>query len=211
MKNFKIAVFYFIYLFLVWSLYRHLFVLPDEIEIAVVKPIVWILPILLILHSQGEGLRALGFSFKGLFSSLKASIILGVVFVILSLIVNYSKYSELNFLATFSGSSLLSAFLLSLISAFSEEVSYRGYILNRFQIFFKQDKISLLLVSAIATIVFATSRFFFDGSISSSIFVMSFLVFVFNLGNSILFLRHKNIFASILVNVLWQWPIILFR
>ena len=38
-----------------------------------------------------------------------------------------------------------------------------------------------------------------------------FLVFVFGVGSAFVFARTKNIIASVLLHVLWSWPIILFK
>jgi membrane protease YdiL (CAAX protease family) len=37
------------------------------------------------------------------------------------------------------------------------------------------------------------------------------VIFLFSIGTTFVFLRTKNIIAPILLHVLWQWPIILFR
>jgi len=44
-----------------------------------------------------------------------------------------------------------------------------------------------------------------------SLFIYFILTFAFAVGSSFVFARSRNIISPILLHILWQWPIILFR
>src|SRR5688572_3889862 len=87
------------YLIIIWAFYRFLFQFPDEIEELVIKPIVWLLPLLHFIKKEGFGISSLGFTFKNLFPAVYFSLGLGAVFVIEGLLTNYLKYGGLHFAA----------------------------------------------------------------------------------------------------------------
>src|SRR3990170_3518480 len=86
-----------VYLLIVWGFYRFLFQLPEEIEELFVKPAVWLIPTLLLVVKERQGLGSLGFTFKNLFPAIYYSLGLGVIFAIEALVINVVKYGAINF------------------------------------------------------------------------------------------------------------------
>lgn len=207
----KHSVLLFSYLFIIWGFYRFLIEFPETIEELILKPILWLVPVFYFLRKEKEGLASIGFTNKNLFKAIYFSLALGSVFAFEALIINFVKYEGFNFNAQVSSTILISAILLSFATAVSEEITFRGYIFTR--IYKALDsELSANLISSIGWTLIHLPIAIFSWKLGlTSIIIYSFLTFIFGFGASFIFARTKNIISPILLHVLWQWPIILFR
>lgn len=207
----KNATVYVTYILLAWGFYRLLFQLPEQIEETFVKPIVWLIPLLILLNKERVGLRSLGFTFNNLFPSIYYSIGLGTIFVIEGLVINISKYGGLNFGANIGSLPFMSGILLSFVTAITEEIVFRGYVFNRLWYAIKNEWRANLLSTLAWTAIHAPIVFFvWKLDLPSSLLYLT-LISLFGIASAFVFARTKNIISSILLHVLWAWPIILFR
>jgi hypothetical protein len=212
MRNFKNAVKFAVYLLIVWGFYRFLFQLPEVVEELIIKPILWLTPVFYLLYKEKASLSSLGFTFKNLFPAVYYSIGLGLVFVFEALIINLIKYKgEFNLGANIGSLPFLSAFWLSFATAITEEITFRGYIFTRVWGYLKNELWSNILTSLFwALIHLPITIFVWKWGISESLIYLA-LTTIFGVGSAFVFARTKNILSPILLHVLWQWPIILFR
>ncbi len=208
--NMTTPVVYFLYLLIVWSLYRVNFKFSDVIEELYVKPIIWLLPFLYILPKGKIKLSELGITLKNLFPSVYLSIALGVGFAFLGLISNIAKYRGIDFEANIGPLFVGSSILLSFATAATEELVFRGYLLGAFIKRYKEG-LSTVIIALLWTGIHAPISYFVWGMNGTQIAVYLGLTFIYGLGASILFLKTKNIAAPIFLHVLWEWPIVLFR
>lgn len=212
MKSFKYAVTFAVYLLIVWGFYRFLFKLPDEIEELVVKPIVWLLPVFYLVKKERLGLDSLGITSKNLFPAVYYAIGLGSFFVVEALIVNFVKYGgQLNLGANIGNLPLLPALGLSFATAVSEEIAFRGYVFTRVWNFVKNELYANILTSVFWAMIHVPITIFVWKLDFSASVIYLILTTLFGIGSSFVFARTKNIVSPILLHVLWQWPIILFR
>jgi membrane protease YdiL (CAAX protease family) len=199
------------YLIVIWAFYRFLFKFPDQVEELVIKPVLWILPLFYFLHKERAGLASIGITLKKLFPSIYLSLGLGSVFVIEGLLSNYLKYGHLNFGANIGSLPLMSSLGLSFATAFSEETAFRGYIYSRLTTVLKGEWTANIIQTILWTAIHVPIAFFiWEYTLSQGIVYLS-ITAIFGLGSAFIFSRTKNIFGSILLHVLWEWPIILFR
>ena len=207
----KHVTIYSAYLLLIWAFYRFLFQLPDTIEELVIKPIVWIAPILFMNTKEKFSLSSLGITFKNLFPSIFLSLGLGTIFIIEALLTNLFKYGHLNIASNIGNLPLLSSLGLSFATAFSEEISFRGYIFGRLSFALKDEWAANVASSLIWTVVHIPIAFFVWklGIVSAILYLL--LTAAFGMCSAFIFGKTKNIAGSILLHVLWEWPIILFR
>ena len=207
----KHVTIYSAYLLLTWAFYRFLFRFPEHIEELIIKPIVWLLPLFYFLRKDKLTLVSIGVTFKNLFSSLYLSLGLGALFVAEALLTNFLKYGSFNFGANIGNASLLPSLGLSFATAFSEETAFRGYIFGRLSSFFKSEITANIIQAVLWTAIHVPIAFFIlkMGIVSGLVYL--FITAIFGIGSAFIFGRTKNIFGSILLHVLWQWPIILFR
>lgn len=199
------------YLLLIWGCYRLLFKLPDEVEEVFIKPFIWLLPIFYLLKVEKAKLSSLGLTFKNIFPALYFSLGLGSFFVLEALIVNYLKYGGFHFAANLGEGAILTSLGLSFATAISEEVSFRGYIFNRLWKIFKKELPANLITTAVWVLIHVPITFFVWKLPLVDTLIYLFLTTLFGAGSSFIFARTQNVVSSILLHVLWEWPIILFR
>jgi membrane protease YdiL (CAAX protease family) len=202
---------YSVYLILIWAFYRFLFRLPDQVEELVVKPILWLVPVFWFLKKEGFGISSLGLTFKKLFPAIYLSIGLGAIFVAEGLLTNFLKYGGFYFGANLGSVPFMTSLGLSFVTAFSEETAFRGYIFSRLLIALKNELLANVIQTLLWTAIHIPIVFFVWGySLSQGIVYLS-LTALFGMGSAFIFGRTKNITGSVLLHVLWEWPIILFR
>jgi len=200
-----------VYILLVWGLYRFLVKLPEDVEELFIKPVVWLLPVFYFLKKEKLGVSSLGISFKNLFPSVYMALGLGVFFVFEALLINYIKYGALNFNANIGSSMIATSLGISFMTAFSEELTFRGYFFNRLLLSTKNEWLSIIVSSVVWALVHVPiTVFVWKLSVTASITYL-FLTAIFGVGSAFIFSKTKNIASSILLHVLWEWPLILFR
>ena len=207
----KNVTIYSAYLILVWAFYRFLFQLPDQVEELIVKPILWLAPLFWFLRKEGFGISSLGITLKNLFPAIYLSIGLGVIFVGEGLLTNFLKYGGFHFGANLGSTPFMTSLGLSFITALSEETAFRGYIFSRLLISLKSELIANIIQTLLWTAIHVPIAFFVWGYTLPQGIVYLFLTTIFGMGSAFIFGRTKNIAGPILLHVLWEWPIILFR
>ena len=212
LKNvmFKTSLLYFVYLFVVWNAYRLSFKFSDNIEELYIKPVIWLLPFLYILPKESISLADLGITLKNFFRSIYLSIALGVGFAFLGLIANIAKYGAINFNANIGSNFLGTSILISFATSITEELVFRGYLLGVFMRKYK-GLIPVLLNSLLWTAIHAPISYYVWRMDGVQTVVYLSLTFVYGLGAALLYKGTKNIAAPVMLHVLWEWPIILFR
>src|SRR3989344_5856267 len=87
------------YLLVIWGFYRFLFKLPEEVEDLLIKPVLWLIPVFYFLRKEKLDISSIGITSKNLFSSVYQAILLGAIFSIVAVVVNFIKYQGINFSA----------------------------------------------------------------------------------------------------------------
>jgi membrane protease YdiL (CAAX protease family) len=211
-KLFKRAIYLAVYLLVVWGFYRFIFKLPDQIEELVIKPILWLLPVFYLVKTERKGFESVGITLKNMFPAIYYALGLGAFFVMEALIVNFLKYNgQLNLGANIGEFPLFTALGLSFATAVSEEITFRGYIFTRVLVFLKNELWANILTSIFWAMVHVPVTIFVWKMDFVAAVIYLFLTTLFGIGSAFVFSKTKNIVSPILLHVLWQWPIILFR
>jgi len=212
-ETLRLVFSYFSFLLLGWGLYRLLFRLPESIEETILKPIFWLGSLFWVIkYRDKKPFSSLGISTKGLFRSLYLGLGLGFLFAFEGVAVNWVKYGGLSFSPLdYSLKNLLGLFLISVITAISEELVFRGFIFNRLLEVWKKEWFTNLVVSFLFALVHLPVTIFVLRYDFGQVLTYAFIVFVYSLGSGFVFARTKTITASVLLHVFWSWPLILFR
>lgn len=212
MKSFKYAVYLSVYLLIVWGFYRFLFELPETIEELFIKPVVWLVPVFYLLWKEKEGISSLGITLKNLFPAVYYALGLGAFFVMEALVINFVKYGgKFNLGANLGELPFLTSLGLSFATAISEELTFRGYVFTRIWRFLGNEIYANLVTSLFWALIHVPITFFVWKLDLSAALIYLFLTTLFGIGSAFVYARTKNILSPILLHVLWQWPIILFR
>ncbi len=207
------ALFCFIFAF--WSLYRYFpeGVFPLWVEELIFKPLIWLVPTFwLVLRIEGEKISSLGLTKKNLFPALYWGIGLGIVFAAEGLVTNIIKYQGLHLPELeYSSLGLIGLVLLSFVTAFSEEIVFRGYIFTRLWRLWQSEWLANLVSAFLFALIHLPIGVFVLGYSPMTMLAYLFFVFVYGFGAAFVFARSENIVSAILMHVFWSWPIILFR
>ena len=199
------------YLLIVWGLYRFLFKLPDEIEELFIKPVFWLIPVFYLLRREKAKIATLGITLKNIFPAIYFSLGLGAFFVIEAIFINFVKYKGFDFSANLGNTPFLTSLGLSFVTAAIEELTFRGYIFNRVWHALGGEWTANIVSSLAWALVHVPVTFFVWRLDMGAALIYLFLTTVFGMGSAFVFARTRNIFSSILLHVIWAWPIILFR
>jgi len=207
----KNSIFLFSYLLIVWGFYRFLFELPEPVTELFVKPVLWLVPLFIILRRERASFKDLGFTTENLFTAVYFALSLGAFFAVEGLIVNILKHGGLNFGSAIGENTFIVALLLSTVTAVVEEVTFRGYLFGRAWKILGNEWIANLLIGIGWTFVHMPVAIFVWQLGAGELFGFSLITLSFGVGAGFVYAKTKNILSPILLHVLWQWPIILFR
>lgn len=208
---FKNAITFSTYLLLIWGFYRLLFKLPEEIEELVIKPLVWLIPLIYYLRKEKESISSIGITTKKLFPAIYLSLGLGFLFLAESIALNYTKYGAFNFGAFIGKNAFVLSICLSLATAISEELVFRGFIFTRIWKAVGSEWFANFLTSTIWMLIHVPVVFFVLKLSPSAAVVQLLLTSIYGVGSALIFARTGNIVSSIILHLMWEWPIILFR
>lgn len=201
------------WILLAWSLYRYFFHFSEPIDEFIVKPLIFVAPVLWYVKTiEKRSLASLGITSENFFPSIYAGIGIGFLFAVEGLLANYVKYGQLT-IVPIQAFQTYGFFLLlvSLATAFSEELLGRGFLFSRF--FEKSD--GNLLYSAI----FSTGMFLalhvpilltslrYQGVTLILFFATSIAI---SFANAILFKYQKSLLGPILVHLFWNMTVALY-
>jgi len=210
-RNMKDAVKLAAFLLVVWGFYRLIFKLPDEVEELIIKPIIWLGPVVYFLKKEKAGLSSVGFTRKNLFPAVYLSLGLGLFFTVEAFFINYLKYGSFNFAANLGEKPFWISLGLSFATAFSEEVTFRGFLFSRVSRFLKNEVVANISTSLVWALIHVPVVVFVWKLNLSAAFLYLILTTIFGIGSAFVFARTQNVVSSILLHVFWEWPIILFR
>lgn len=199
------------FLFVAWGFYRFLFKLPEELEEFIIKPLVWLIPVFYFLKKEKTGLSSIGVTEKNLFPSIYLALLLGAVFTLEGLLVNFLKYKELDFTSYIGEHAFLISLAISFATAISEEITFRGYLFTRLWHVFGGELRGNLVSSLLWALIHLPISVLWWGLDLNGVIGYLSLTLIFGIGSAFVYARTKNIVAPILLHVFWEWPIILFR
>lgn len=202
----------YLFIFIVWGLYRLIFRLPESVEEIILKPLLWLVPTFYIVFKiEKKGLLSLGYNTKDFGRSFLKGLSFGVLFLVVGLSLNYIRYGGFEFKNLPLGEFFWPAIFLSFVTAITEETVFRGYILNRLWEITKSGGAANILSSVGFSLIHLPITIFIYHYSLPQVFIFTLLVFLSSLGSGLLFVWTKNIWASILIHVFWSWPIIFLK
>ncbi len=195
-----------------WSLYRYFLKLPEWVDEFIAKPLVFVAPVLwYVLKKEKRTLESVGLTGKNFFNSVYIGLGFGMVFAIEGIAAHAIKYGsvDVNPIAAFRDYGFF-LIVISLATAFSEEVLSRGFIFNR--IYEKTKNLpyaaligSVLFVLLHIPILVTTTK------LTGMTLVLFFVTdLVLALANSMLFVYTGSLVAPILVHIFWNMTVALY-
>ncbi len=201
------------WILLFWSIYRYFFVLPEWLDEFVIKPLVFVGPVVwYVVKKEKRRLSSLGLTTGNLFTSIYIGLGFGFIFALEGLAANAIKYGKLTItpIDAFNEYGLIMLMLLSLATAVSEEILSRGFIFTRI---YEKTK-NMPVASLLSTLMFVCLHVpILVTSLKLHGFALV-LFFVTNLvlgfANSMLMYNTRSLVAPILVHLFWNMTVALY-
>jgi len=198
---------------LAWSLYRYFFRFSEPIDEFLIKPVVFILPVLwFVWHIEKRDVKTIGVTGKNFVKSVLIGCGFGLLFAGEAILANIFKNGSLMLkpvpTALVYGIPML--FILSLATSISEELLSRGFFFSRLyetskNLIHSAVMSTLLFVAFHIPILLTSLRF--QGSTLILFFITS---IVLGLTNSLIFYKTKSLVAPVLIHLFWNMTVAVF-
>jgi hypothetical protein len=200
------------WILLSWSVYRYFFQFPEWADEFIFKPLIFVLPVVwYVVRKEKRRLDTIGITGKNFFNSLYIGIGFGMVFAVEGILVHVLKYKNLyvNPIAAF-GNYGFGLLILSLATAFSEELLCRGFLFNR--ILEKTKKlIPSVVLGAVLFVLLHVPMILTVNKLQGVTLVIFFLTdFILAAANGMLYATTGSLVAPILVHLFWNMTVALY-
>lgn len=198
---------------LIWSIYRYFFHLPETVDEFIVKPLVFVLPVLWYVYKvEKRPLSSIGITGENFFVSLYAGLGIGFLFALEGLLANYVKYGTItiNPIEAFKQYGFL-LLLLSLATAISEEVLGRGFLFSRFLERSQGNMIYASLYSTGMSVLLHVPILLTALKYQGTTLVLYLVtIVVISIANAILYRQTKSLLGPILIHLFWNMTVALY-
>lgn len=197
---------------LFWALYRYFFKFPEWTDEFIFKPLVFVVPVLwYVIKKERKSLSSIGLTGSHFFRNLLIGLGVSAIFIGEGIIANIYKHGHLDLqpIASVASYSIPFLLILSLATAFTEELLSRGFLFSRL---YEQTKkvwyaviVSTLMFMAFHIPILATSLKFQGPTL------ILFFWTTLSLGiiNSIFYFQTRSLVIPILVHLFWNLTVAL--
>ncbi|MFA5136108.1 MAG: type II CAAX endopeptidase family protein [Patescibacteria group bacterium] len=191
-----------------WSFYRVNFRtdLPIWFDELIIKPLFFIAPVFWFIHTieKKEFFNRIDLHFRKLKSDIVLGAAIGTLFLVMGYI-GYSLRSSAFSFSVFFNTGVLAMFPIALVTAISEEILSRGFILKRLYEDSKNPTKAIIIASILfffihIPILFTALKV--TGYMLLSVMIMDFLL---SITVSVLYLQRKSLLLPIIVHALYSF------
>jgi len=203
-------------IFLVWAFYRAYFSLPEAIDELLIKPLIFVLPILIIVFvKEKKKLSDLHVfpSRKDFFLDLYIGVVIGVLFALEGLVVNYLKYGQFSFSPLFSvkaGGGIIGFFIINLFTSLWEEILGRGYLYQRLYRETNNQMQSAIVSSFLFLLLHIPIMFTRLQLVGTSLLIYPLSILILGVTNCYLLTLRKSLTLPILIHTFWNMTVALY-
>lgn len=179
-----------------WTIYRYTTHLPEYIDELLAKPLIWLIPVILVMFWKRIKLKSLGFATPSL-KIIFISAITGVAISLLQIVPNFFKQPTQ--IMNFPSQSLFLLIFTYSGTAISEEVLFRGFILQQLKLRFSVFT-SVALSSLLFALIHLPILLFINNLSGTDLVIGLYILFSTGALFGILFLHHKTIWSPIIAH-----------
>lgn len=211
-KIFPILILW-VFIALLWCLYRYFFRFPEWIDELVFKPLVFLLPVFwFVKFKEKKTGRSLGLTKTALMKSVLVGLGLGLFFCLEGVLTSWFKNKELIFNPKeLSIGGIFGMGFISLITGFSEEILNRGFLMNRFWELWKSEVLANFFSSILFLLLHLPMAVLVFNYKGRDLFDYGLLIFVLGITDGFVFGRTRNVLAPTITHALWNWSVILIQ
>ena len=198
---------------LAWSLYRYFFKFPETVDEFLIKPLVFIVPVLwFVLKIEKRSLQTIGITSKNVVKGICIGCGFGLLFGGEAILANMFKYGSL----TITPSPVILSYgfpmmiMLSLATAISEELLSRGFFFSRL-LETSKNLIHSIIISTLLFVAFHIPILLTSLQFQGTTLILFFMTsIVLGIANSLIYYRTKSLVAPILVHLFWNMTVAVF-
>jgi len=198
---------------LAWSLYRYFFRFPETVDEFLIKPLVFIVPVLwFVLKIEKRSLKTVGITSSNFVRSILIGCGFGLLFAGEAILANIFKYGSLKLtpISSVLAFGVPMMFFLSLATAISEELLSRGFFFSRLYETSK-NLIQSVVMSTLLFVAFHIPILLTSLKFQGPTLVLFFMTsFVLGFTNSLIFNKTKSLVAPILIHLFWNMTVAVF-
>lgn len=198
---------------LAWSLYRYFIHVPEWVDECIAKPLVFVFPVLWwVFRKEQNTFSSIGITKKNIRTSIFLGIGIGAVFLVMGLVANMAKYGSIvvHPIQAVSIYGVIGLLILSLITAFIEELLNRGFLFSRLftvtkHLWYSVGMSGVLFVLFHVPVLVTSLKF--EGAVLVTFFFSTFLLGVMN---ALSYAATSSLLAPILIHFFWNITVALF-
>lgn len=211
--NVRITYLVYIFILVVWAIYRCFFYYPEWVDELIAKPLIFLAPVIfIIIYKERVSLKTLGFEKKKLGRNILIGA--GAAFLLIEeyILTYYFKFNVIRVSPLlFQIQGLIPAIVISAATGIVEEAVFRGYFLNRLLKHYG-NAVAAVSLSTLFFIIVHLPLYFYVLHFSASEMVVGVLLLLqLSVINSILFIYTKTIAAPAANHTLWNLSQVLLR
>jgi hypothetical protein len=198
---------------IIWGMYRFLLSYPVWFEETVLKGLVFGGPVFWVSFKKNSwSFKDLGITAAHLLPAVHLGLLLGFLLGLVGQLGNLLRYGQISLTDYGLTSETLGGFLiLSLVTAFWEQLVFAGYMLRRIFLVTKNELIAVMVVALLFVAIHLPALILIQKMGGPMLIVALLMLFLLQMGCGILRLRINNLAAPLLAHALWGVTIYLFR
>ena len=203
-------------IFIVWAFYRAYFRLPEAVDEFLIKPLVFLGPVLyIVLVREKKKLSEIGLGgkLKDIMFDIYIGIAIGILFAMEGLLANYIKYGQFSFapiLALKVSGGLVLFLLTNLATSIWEETLGRGFIYKRLLKISKNQMYAAVTSSFLFLLLHVPIMFTQLHLTGMSFAIYPFSILLLGITNSYIFSLRGNLVLPILIHTFWNMTVALY-
>lgn len=199
---------------LIWSFYRANFRLPEAIDELVIKPLVFVFPVLyVVLYKEKKTIESLGLEMKQpqFMVDLYIGVLIGVAFALEGLLANYVKYHTFSFTPLLGvKQGVFAFFVLNLATSTWEEILARGFMYQRFFSVYNNQFYAAIASSSLFFLLHVPIMFAQLHLMGVSLIIYPISILLLSIANCYILSLRKSLVLPILIHTFWNMTVALY-
>lgn len=195
----------FVGIFVLWSVYRFYVVQAEWVDEFIAKPILQVVPVLLVVTYIERRSLASVFPHAKSNRSVIAGIGLGIVLIVMHWLVRSFTSSVVAPTLSGYGMTLILAATVAIATAVAEEIVFRGYFQSRFISATGSMSVSLIVTNLLFVLIHLPIIFFSNGYSLMDAGIYSIFLFQTGLVNSIALVYTGSLVTPIIAHAIWNF------
>jgi membrane protease YdiL (CAAX protease family) len=167
---------------------------------------------LYVILKEKRHLSSIGIAFGKFFRDIYIGLGFGMVFALQGLIANSIKYGSFVFapIINITGINIILVMVLSIVSAFVEELLVRGFLYNRLKEYYKNELKAMFVSTLMYFLLLLPGIFTISHlmGVSLVIFIMTNIIVSF--ANTMIFNETKTLTTPVLIHAFWNMAVALY-